>query len=88
MLTQIISGSDPNNSTSVSRLKRDYLTELESKIKGLKIGVLTTYASCVYIFLALINPEVMRGMEKTLAVFKAAGSKLVTLVIPYGFKNM
>ena len=63
LVTQIISGSDPNDSTFVSRPKAYYLIELESGIQGLKIGILTTYASEVSGFLSPIHPEVMRKME-------------------------
>jgi aspartyl-tRNA(Asn)/glutamyl-tRNA(Gln) amidotransferase subunit A len=86
LLTQIISGSDPNDSTSASRPKGDYLTELESGIRGLKIGVPTTYASGASGFLAPVHPEVMREMEKSLAVFKAAGAEIVPLALPDSFK--
>ena len=85
-LTQIISRSDSNDSTSVSRPKGDYLTEFESGIKGIKIGVPTTYTSGVAGFLAPVRPEVMREMEKSLTVFKAAGAEIVPLPLPDSFK--
>ncbi len=86
LLTQIISGSDPNDSTSASRPKGDYLRELESGIRGLKIGVPTTYASGATGFLAPVHPEVMREMERSLAVFQAAGAKIIPIPIPDSFK--
>ena len=86
LLTEIISGSDPNDSTSASRPKGDYLKELEAGIRGLKIGVPTTYASGDSGFLAPVHPEVMREMEKSLAVFQAAGAEIVPLALPDSFK--
>ena len=83
---QIIPGSDPNDSTSVSRSKRDYLIELESGKKRLKIGVSTTYVSGVYSFLAPVYTEVMAKIEKKLAIFKAADVEIVRLILPNSFK--
>ena len=64
LLTQINSGSDPNDSTSISRPKGDLLTEFKSGIKGIKIVVPTTYNSRVSCFLAPVHLEVMSEIKK------------------------
>ena len=85
LLTQIISGSDVNDSTSVSRPEADLLAEIDSGINGLKIGVPTTYGSGHSGFLDPVHPEVHREMENSLAVFRSAGAEIVPIPLPESF---
>ena len=86
LLTNIIAGSDPNDTTSAFHPEADFLAELESGISGLKIGVPTTYGSGTSSFLEPVHPEVLREMEKSLAVFRSAGAEIVQIPLPESFE--
>ena len=86
LLTNIISGSDTIDTTSALNPETDFLAELESGITGLKIGVPTTYGSGPCGFLDVVHAEVLREMEKSLAVFRSAGAEIVPIPLPESFE--
>lgn len=77
LLLTIISGYDPNDSTSVNTPVRDYLGDLKDSVKGLKIGIPKEY------FIPGIEPGVKHALEKALGLLQTNGAKLVELSLPH-----
>ena len=79
LLTQIISGPDENDPTSLKRQKHNYLEKIESGINGIKIGVPRTH------FFDNIDGEVLREMKKSLEVFRVLGAEILEIDLPESF---
>jgi aspartyl-tRNA(Asn)/glutamyl-tRNA(Gln) amidotransferase subunit A len=79
LLTQIISGPDENDPTSLKHQKQDYLENIESGINGIKIGVPRTH------FIYQVNGEVLREMKQSLEVFRSLGAHVVGIDLPESF---
>lgn len=75
ILTKIISGYDPNDSTSVNLPVPDYTKSLTNDVKGLKIGVPKEY------FVQGLDSEVKAIIEEAISKLQTLGaiSKLVSL---------
>ena len=79
MLTQIISGPDENDPTSLKHQKHNYLEKIESGINGIKIGVPRIH------FFDNIDEEVLREMKKSLEVFIGLGAEILEIDLPESF---
>ncbi len=79
LLTQIISGPDENDPTSLKHQKNNYLEKIESGINGIKIGVPRTN------FVDQVDAEVLREMRKSLEVFKSLGANILEIDLPESF---
>jgi aspartyl-tRNA(Asn)/glutamyl-tRNA(Gln) amidotransferase subunit A len=79
LLTQIISGPDDNDPTSLKHQKQDYLENIESGINGIKIGVPRTH------FIDQVDGEVLREMKKSLEVFRSLGADVMEIDFPESF---
>lgn len=77
ILTNIISGHDPLDSTSVDAPVPDYLKALEKDIKGLKIAVPKDY------FVEGIDPEVKKIIEEAINELKKLGAAVDTVSLPH-----
>ncbi len=79
LLTQIISGPDENDPTSLKHQKHNYIEKIESGINGFKIGVPRTH------FFDNIDGEVLREMKKSLEVFIGLGAEILEIDLPKSF---
>ena len=79
LITQIISGQDENDPTSLKNNKNNYLEKIESGINGIKIGVPLTY------FIDHVDGEVLREMKKSLEVFMDLGAEVLEIDLPESF---
>jgi aspartyl-tRNA(Asn)/glutamyl-tRNA(Gln) amidotransferase subunit A len=77
ILTRIISGYDPNDSTSVNQDVPDYTVSLGKDIKGLKIGIPKEY------FVEGMDPEVKSGIEEAINKLKSLGAVSNPVSLPH-----
>jgi len=81
LLMKIIAGYDPQDPTTLDEPVDDLYSELEAGVRGMRIGVPTTY------FFEGITDEVTRLFTAVLEVFKKAGAELVE-VAPTGLEEI
>jgi aspartyl-tRNA(Asn)/glutamyl-tRNA(Gln) amidotransferase subunit A len=74
---QIISGRDPQDSTSTTAPVPNYAAEIEKPIKGLRIGIPTEY------FGAGMDDGVRKKMEAGIELFKKLGCELRDIHMPH-----
>jgi aspartyl-tRNA(Asn)/glutamyl-tRNA(Gln) amidotransferase subunit A len=74
---QIISGRDPNDSTSTTAPVPDYRAETEKPVKGLRIGIPREY------FGEGMDEGVRNKMEGGIALFKKLGCELLDIHMPH-----
>jgi aspartyl-tRNA(Asn)/glutamyl-tRNA(Gln) amidotransferase subunit A len=74
---QIISGRDPNDSTSTTAPVPDYRAEIDKPIKGLRIGIPKEY------FGEGIDEGVRKKMEGGIGLFKKLGCELLDIHMPH-----
>lgn len=72
----VIAGHDPLDPTSASEPVPDYEAALDGDLRGLRIGVPTTY------FSDACEPPVLEAIEAALAVLAARGATVVRLPLP------
>jgi aspartyl-tRNA(Asn)/glutamyl-tRNA(Gln) amidotransferase subunit A len=75
-MMNVMSGHDPKDSTSIEREKENYLTGINSPIKGLKIGVPKEF------FSEGLDPEVEKIIEKGISEYKKLGAEIVEISLP------
>ena len=76
LLTHVIAGADPRDSTTSREAVPDYSATLEAGIKGLRIGVPELAAE------AGIDIEVRAGLNESIAVLRALGAEPVAVRFP------
>jgi len=74
---QIISGRDPQDSTSTTAPVPDYRAETEKPVKGLRIGIPKEY------FGAGMDEGVRKKIEAGIELFKRLGCKLLDIHMPH-----
>jgi aspartyl-tRNA(Asn)/glutamyl-tRNA(Gln) amidotransferase subunit A len=74
---QIISGRDPQDSTSTTAPVPNYVAEMEKPVKGLRIGIPTEY------FGAGMDEGVRKKMEAGIELFKKLGCELLDIHMPH-----
>jgi aspartyl-tRNA(Asn)/glutamyl-tRNA(Gln) amidotransferase subunit A len=74
---QIISGRDPNDSTSTTAPVPDYRAETEKPVKGLRIGIPKEY------FGEGMDEGVRNKMEAGIGLFKKLGCELLDIHMPH-----
>ena len=77
VLTGIIAGYDPADSTSVNREVPNYTKSLTGEIKGLKIGIPREY------FVEGLDAEVREVVEEAIAKFKELGATVAQVSLPH-----
>ncbi len=76
-LLEIISGVDPNDSTSIHEEVPKYLQNLTSDVKGLKIGIPQEY------FIEGLNPEIKETVNQAAKYFESQGASLEEISLPH-----
>ena len=77
LLMNIISGFDPNDSTSVNMAVPDYTKSLINDIKGIKIGIPKEY------FIAGLDAEVKLALDEALNKLKSLGAEINPVSLPH-----
>jgi len=77
LLLQAIAGHDPRDMTSSERPVPDYLAEIESGAKGLRIGVPREWLA------GGAEPGVERKVRDALATYERLGARLVEVELPH-----
>ena len=77
ILTQAISGYDPNDSTSVDQDVPDYLKSLTKDIKGLRVGIPKEY------FVEGMDSEVKSVIEQAVNKLKTLGASVKEVSLPH-----
>jgi len=76
LLTQVISGYDPLDSTSVNMDVPDYMRSLGKDLKGIKIGIPKEY------FVAGLDPEVGAALKESINKIKNLGADFKEVNLP------
>jgi aspartyl-tRNA(Asn)/glutamyl-tRNA(Gln) amidotransferase subunit A len=76
LLLQLMAGPDPEDPTASSAPVPDYMAAAAASIKGLAIGVPTSF------YVDDLDPEVARIMDETVAVLKREGADIVKVELP------
>lgn len=74
---EVISGQDVNDGTSSAHEVEPYFKNLNSNMKGVKVGIMKEYHSS-----ELINEEVRTTYEKALSDLKSLGAEVVEISVP------
>src|SRR6266581_2977034 len=76
LLLGLMAGADPEDLTASSAPVPDYMAATAASIKGLKIGVPTSF------YVDDLDPEVARILDETVAVLKREGADIVKVELP------
>jgi aspartyl-tRNA(Asn)/glutamyl-tRNA(Gln) amidotransferase subunit A len=76
LLLQLMAGPDPEDLTASNVPVPDYMAAVAASIKGLKIGVPTSY------YVDDLDPEVARMLDETIAVLKREGADIAKVELP------
>ena len=71
LLTHVIAGHDPKDSTSVPKEVPDYLAELETPIDGLRIGLPKEFYS------EALDAQINAGLHSAAEVYESCGAQIV-----------
>jgi len=77
LLTQVMAGPDPRDSTCADLAVPDYLRALGQPIHGLRLGLPKEYLS------AGVDPEVRKAIEEALTVFRKLGATVKEVSLPH-----
>ena len=77
LLTGVIAGHDPRDSTSVPCDVEDYLAELEEPIAGLRVGLPAEF------FSDALDPEIRAAVTTAAEGLRQAGATLVDVTLPH-----
>ncbi|MBW2646702.1 MAG: Asp-tRNA(Asn)/Glu-tRNA(Gln) amidotransferase subunit GatA [Deltaproteobacteria bacterium] len=77
LLLNVISGHDPNDSTSVQREVPDYTKALISGLKGVTVGIPTGYDS------GGVDPDVAGAFQKAVKVIEGLGATCREVILPH-----
>lgn len=77
ILTNVISGYDPKDSTSVDMEVPDYAKSLVNDVKGIKIGIPKEY------FVKGLDPEVKKSIEEATELLKKLGAQVKEINLKY-----
>ncbi|MCX6893298.1 MAG: Asp-tRNA(Asn)/Glu-tRNA(Gln) amidotransferase subunit GatA [Verrucomicrobia bacterium] len=77
IVTSVISGQDPRDSTSVPEPVANYAAGLTGDIKGLKLGLPKEY------MIGGLDPEVKRAVEAAVEQYSKLGAEVVEISLPH-----
>lgn len=77
LLLSVISGYDPNDSTSVNQPVPDFTEDLKKGVKGLKIGCPKEYLG------EGLDPEVGKAIENALKLLENEGARVEEISLPH-----
>jgi aspartyl-tRNA(Asn)/glutamyl-tRNA(Gln) amidotransferase subunit A len=78
LLTQIMAGADPLDSTSRTEDVADYVGALRPEIEGLRVGVPREYVEA-----GGLQPAVKQAVDEALATLASMGAELVDVSLPH-----
>jgi aspartyl-tRNA(Asn)/glutamyl-tRNA(Gln) amidotransferase subunit A len=77
LMLNVISGHDPKDSTSVPSAVPDYLADLETPLKGLRLGIVREYDLA-----SGIDPAVKAAVDAAVTTYKELGASIVDVSLP------
>ncbi len=77
LLTQVIAGHDPRDSTSVPRPVPDYTAQLDEPIEGLRIGLPKEF------YCEALDEQIDDAIHKAADAYKSAGAQIVEVTLPH-----
>ncbi len=77
LLTGVISGHDPKDSTSVAKSVPDYLAQLDTPPKNLRIGLPKEFYS------EALDPEIRKTIDGAIEIYKSLGAEIVEVSLPH-----
>ena len=77
LMLGVIAGYDPSDPTSAREPVPDYEAALDGNIKGLRVGIPTTY------FFEDADNEIVLAIRKAAAVLQDAGAEIVDVALPH-----
>ncbi|HEY2800033.1 MAG TPA: Asp-tRNA(Asn)/Glu-tRNA(Gln) amidotransferase subunit GatA, partial [Chthoniobacterales bacterium] len=77
LLLEAMAGVDPEDSTSLDAPVPDYAENLESDLRGVRLGLPKEYLQ------AGIDPEVKSALDTALAQFESLGAEIVEISLPH-----
>ncbi|MDP6634326.1 MAG: Asp-tRNA(Asn)/Glu-tRNA(Gln) amidotransferase subunit GatA [Phycisphaerae bacterium] len=77
ILTGVIAGHDTRDSTSANRPAEDYLSEIETPIENLRIGLPDEF------FTDALDPQIAQAIAKAADMYKSAGAEIVNVSLPH-----
>ncbi len=77
LMTQVISGHDPRDSTSVPQDVPDYLATVDSPADNLRIGLRKEFYS------EALDGEINAAIQKAVEVYKSLGAEIVDVSLPH-----
>ncbi|MFA5168607.1 MAG: Asp-tRNA(Asn)/Glu-tRNA(Gln) amidotransferase subunit GatA [Candidatus Omnitrophota bacterium] len=77
ILTNIISGHDPKDSTSSPEKVPDFTQALTRDVKGLKVGLPKEY------FIEGIDPEIEKNVRQAADIYRKLGAEIKTISLPH-----
>jgi aspartyl-tRNA(Asn)/glutamyl-tRNA(Gln) amidotransferase subunit A len=76
LLLGLMAGEDPEDPTAIAAPVPDYAAEVRESIKGIRIGVPTSF------YVDDLDPEVAGVLEQTIEVFRREGADVVQVELP------
>lgn len=76
LLTQVMAGNDPNDSTCANAPVPDYSAQVNSPIKGLRLGLPREY------FGENNDPAVAKAMNRAVEIFRSLGAEIIDIELP------
>jgi aspartyl-tRNA(Asn)/glutamyl-tRNA(Gln) amidotransferase subunit A len=77
ILLQVMAGVDPNDSTSLDAPVHDYMANLETEVRGLRLGLPKEY------LVEGIAPEVRAAIDAAVTHLDSLGAKIVEVSLPH-----
>ncbi len=77
LLLKVMAGHDPKDSTSVPRPVPDYLADLDTPLKDLRIGIPKEYN------IPGMDPQVKAAVEAATRQYQALGARLIDISLPH-----
>ena len=77
LLTQVIAGHDPLDSTSVNTPVPNYLATLDQPIKGLRVGLVKEFVN------DQLDSEIRAAVDKAVEVYRRLGATIVEVSLPH-----
>ncbi len=77
LLTGIIAGHDPRDSTSVPRPVPDYLAAIDAPVDGLRVGLPAEF------FSDALDAEINGAIHDAAEVYRSAGAEIVDVTLPH-----
>jgi aspartyl-tRNA(Asn)/glutamyl-tRNA(Gln) amidotransferase subunit A len=78
LLLQVMAGHDPRDSTSAPVEVPDYLADLDTPLKGLRIGIAREYDHAEG-----VDPQVKSATDEAIKVYRSLGAQVVDLSLPH-----